>query len=306
MATTLLLDGKSQSVTSKGGVRARYVKVLKTLSVSSDAFHVNELEVYDSTGKNVANGKAVTVDSLYDANAFPAKAATDGNYATMWHSACSAIGCKAWLQVDLGQTVNILAIRILNRQDTCCRFRSVGVYVQALDELQNAVFTSDASTQDAPAYIIYPPETRPYPAAYGGYQSGNTYNTAYIRLNLPTSSATCPAACGEKGTVPADSICIPGFFEGPCPGPANIPCDGPVCASNKAALPVDVVPPVDVVITAPAGNAWTKLPRWAQILIPIAGGLLLLILVVLVFAHAKRKPRQEMFVNSMPLYSAYT
>lgn len=298
--TTFLLSGQSQSANSTGGVKARYVKILKTLSVPQDALHVNELEVFDSTGANVAKGKVVTADSFYDANTYPAKAATDGNYATMWHSGCSAIGCKAWMQVDLGQTVNILAIRILNRQDPCCRFRSVGVYVQALDESQNAIFASDPTTQDAPAYNIYPPDTRPYPAAYGGYQSGNTYNTAYVRLNLPTSSKTCPAACGAKGTVPADSICIPGFFDGPCPDPANIACDGPVCPADTTTLPTDTKS------SSGLSDAWKKLPKWAQILIPIAGGLLLLLIVVGIFAqHKKRKQSTETFRDIVPMYSVY-
>jgi hypothetical protein len=303
----MLLDKQAISVTSTGGVKARFVKVMKTLTVPQDAMHVNELEVFDSAGTNIARGKPVTVDTLYDGSQFPAKFADDALHSTMWHSACSQPGCKAWMQVDLGVAVNILAIRVMNRQDRGTEFRSIGVFVQALDDSGAVVYESNPSSH-APAYLFYPIDKSVYAAAFTGYRSGNTYNTAYVRLNLPTSSQACPAECGKSGTRVADSICIPGFFRGPCPDAAALPCDGPACAPAPVVVaPVVVEAPVVVAVETPAAPApWKK---WYY----IAGGcLLVVILLALVMAMFRKKkvdaeePFADTWGASRPVPSFHT
>jgi hypothetical protein len=103
----------SSSTTSVGCLpNARKIK----LQQSSTGEHINlfELEVFTSSGINIAQGKSASQSSTYVAasgKTFPASNVVDGVTSTFSHTN----DINGWLEVDLGSSFDISSVNILNR-----------------------------------------------------------------------------------------------------------------------------------------------------------------------------------------------
>ena len=122
--------------------RGRYVKLL---GARQDCMNIAEVVVYDVNGKNVSQGRPVAMSSGYQGNMFPGSNLVDGNMNNFAHSSCYDV---PWMQIDLGQNVDISKVRVYNRTD-CCQARLVGTVVQIIDADGRTVeYSSNALTAD--------------------------------------------------------------------------------------------------------------------------------------------------------------
>ena len=126
---------------AKTGVSGRYVRVaLNATSLADTAYALNieELEVYDSTGTNIAAGKTATASTEYTPGEYQAGLAFDGSLDTMYHSLHN-IG-EDWLEVDLGSVKDIHKVVIKHPGDDDA-FQNVAVK----DRLRGHVIIKDGS-----------------------------------------------------------------------------------------------------------------------------------------------------------------
>ena len=103
-------DGTPQVII--GPVKGQYVRLWQGNPYQSqDAYALNilELEVYDSSGTNIAQGKSATARTQYPGNNQPVLA-FDGSLDTKYHSNHDSE--EDWLEVDLGSEVEIHKIVI--------------------------------------------------------------------------------------------------------------------------------------------------------------------------------------------------
>ena len=123
------------------GVSGRYVRVaLNATSLADTAYALNieELEVYDSTGTNIAAGKTATASTEYTPGEYQAELAFDGSLDTMYHSLHNTT--EDWLEVDLGSVKDIHKVVIKHPGDNDA-FQNVAVK----DRLRGHVIIKDVS-----------------------------------------------------------------------------------------------------------------------------------------------------------------
>ena len=126
---------------TKTGVSGRYVRVaLNATSLADTAYALNieELEVYDSTGTNIAAGKTATASTEYTPGEYQAGLAFDGSLDTMYHSLHDTT--EDWLEVDLGSVKDIHKVVIKHPGDNDA-FQNVAVK----DRLRGHVIIKDGS-----------------------------------------------------------------------------------------------------------------------------------------------------------------
>jgi hypothetical protein len=119
-------------------IRPRYVKLL---AARRDCMNVNEVEVINEKGLNVALGKPVVMSSGYGNDRFPGGNLTNGDIKNTYrfaHTSCYDVG---WMMIDLGSTHEVSKVIVHNRQD-CCHNRLVGTVVQMLDEQKKILWVS--------------------------------------------------------------------------------------------------------------------------------------------------------------------
>tara|TARA_B110000902_G_C13931851_1_gene446242 strand:- start:137 stop:652 length:516 start_codon:yes stop_codon:yes gene_type:complete len=122
------------------GVSGRYVRVaLNATSLADGAYALNikELEVYDSTGTNIAAGKTATASTEYPGD-YQAGLAFDGSLDTMYHSLHDTT--EDWLEVDLGSVKDIHKVVIKHPDD-----EAVHKEVAVKDRLRGHVIIKDGS-----------------------------------------------------------------------------------------------------------------------------------------------------------------
>lgn len=109
------------------------VKTLKDLP--GKYINLAELEVLDSTGKNIALGAAVTGSSTYSAKNYPFSNLTDGKLNNMVHTAETKLGEVEYFNVELPVPASAAEIGktivIHNRKDY--QNRIIGAHVAAYD-----------------------------------------------------------------------------------------------------------------------------------------------------------------------------
>ena len=123
------------------GVSGRYVRVaLNATSLADTAYALNieELEVYDSTGTNIAAGKTATASTEYTPGEYQAGLAFDGSLDTMYHSLHNTT--EDWLEVDLGSVKDIHKV-VIKRPDS----DAVNQGVAVKDRLRGHVIIKDGS-----------------------------------------------------------------------------------------------------------------------------------------------------------------
>jgi Concanavalin A-like lectin/glucanases superfamily/NedA-like, galactose-binding domain len=119
--------------TYASGTRGRYVMV--SLPDTNEYLHLAEVQVFDSNGNNLAQGKPATQSSTHVSTSGVtqyASAAVDGSTdgssgSLVSHTNKEGTG-EQWWQVDLGDVYEISGITIYNRTD-CCTFRLNGAVV---------------------------------------------------------------------------------------------------------------------------------------------------------------------------------
>jgi len=124
---------------TKTGVSGRYVRVALNATSSADgayALNIKELEVYDSTGTNIAAGKTGTASTAY--TEYPTGLAFDGSLDTFYHSLHNAT--EDWLEVDLGSVKDIHKV-VIKHPDS----DAVNQEVAVKDRLRGHVIIKDGS-----------------------------------------------------------------------------------------------------------------------------------------------------------------
>jgi hypothetical protein len=124
------------------GGSVRFVRIQQ----QNQCLHVQEIEVYNETGNNVARTSKASQSSI-GWNGTP-DIAIDGNKAKTqgWpnsnHTDCGGI---QWIELDLNKDVNVKKIVVYNRPD-CCQARLIGAQLILLDKNRKQVgesFTLD-------------------------------------------------------------------------------------------------------------------------------------------------------------------
>ena len=104
--------GSTPTRTSTGAVKGQYVRLWQGDPYQSQkayALTILELEVYDSSGTNIAQGKSATARSQYSSD-HKAVSAFDGSLDTKYYS--SHDNKEDWIEIDLGSVVDIHKIVI--------------------------------------------------------------------------------------------------------------------------------------------------------------------------------------------------
>ena len=132
-------------------LHVRYVRILQTIY---EHININRLDVYDSSGTNVALGKTVTSNLSRWGSEFFSNM-VDGNVNTWAVTTISSANTGyGYFLVDLGADYLISEIKFRNVQD---KSRSNGLIFQLLDEYETVLYSTPAITgsiQDEYTFII--------------------------------------------------------------------------------------------------------------------------------------------------------
>lgn len=155
-----------------GTTHARYIHLQHS---QQGCLNLAEVRAYEyKGGPNIVPSDAVVTQS---SGADNAKNIVDRNIDLMAHTSCGDI---PWVRIDLGKTVPLHMIHIVNRRD-CCRNRAIGLVLSLLDDQQKPVYVSEPMkdksgktsyidtpehymnlTSDYPATMTwYPPNAKP-------------------------------------------------------------------------------------------------------------------------------------------------
>ena len=138
-AAMMMGGGETPSPSPSGGTPAppkgRHIKLVHVVAYDESAegnvddknkiINLAELEVFDTSGTNLAAGKTVTGSSEYPAPHLWSNL-TDGNKTNFAHTLGRTPSEYDSMQVDLGAEKEIKKIVITNRT-SCCKNRAVGV-----------------------------------------------------------------------------------------------------------------------------------------------------------------------------------
>lgn len=162
----------SEGFEAQPTIQARYIHFQHS---QQGCLNLAEVRAYEyKGGPNVVPTDAVVTQS---SSAEPSKYLVDRNVDTIAHTSC---GDVPWIRIDLGKTVPLHMIHVVNRRD-CCRNRAIGLVLSLLDEQQKPVYVSEPMkdksgktsyvdtpehylnlTSDYPATMTwYPPNPKP-------------------------------------------------------------------------------------------------------------------------------------------------
>jgi hypothetical protein len=128
---------------------ARTVRI-EHMEAETGIISLKEVQVYDYAGNNIALGKSATQSTDYSSS-HVASMANDGDMNTFSHTASN--GYNPWWEVDLGTSVAIEKIHVVNRdcQSAECLARLSYATLSLVDETGNMVATrnfGDTSSQE--------------------------------------------------------------------------------------------------------------------------------------------------------------
>ena len=130
----------AKNVPYNNTIKGRYVRI-EAARVS--CFHIAELNVHDKLGNHLARNKPVSMSSVWDARdgrPWPATNLVNGNQFDMAHTSCNDVG---WMEVNLGDTVEIAFINMLNRWEPSELWHLLsGATLKILDANRTVVFKS--------------------------------------------------------------------------------------------------------------------------------------------------------------------
>ena len=163
----------SEGFEAQPTIQARYIHFQHS---QQGCLNLAEVRAYEyKGGPNVVPTDAVVTQSSPSAE--PPSKLVDRNVDTIAHTSCGDI---PWVRIDLGKTVPLHMIHVVNRRD-CCRNRAIGLVLSLLDEQQKPVYVAEPLkdkkgqttyvdtpehylnlTSDYPATIsYYPPNPKP-------------------------------------------------------------------------------------------------------------------------------------------------
>ena len=177
---------------------------------------LKEVQIYDSTGTNIAIGKTATQKSDFSEDTVASKA-IDGDLNTFSHTA--HVGYNAWWEVDLGSSVAIDNIHVINRDcigTEDCLTRLSYATLDLIDEEGNIVASrgfgdtsgmteldfdfvggeeSPATTQSTPTAT--PPPTAEPPSAGLYNTSPDSWYASRVRIQLSEFDGLSPLSLKE-------------------------------------------------------------------------------------------------------------
>ncbi|MFE5628783.1 discoidin domain-containing protein [Streptomyces sp. NPDC056543] len=177
-ATYTFSPGAANTVTvTFPATQTRFVRITVTANTGWQAAQLSELEVHaaDGSSANLASGRPLTASS--HTQVYAAGNANDGNRATYWESADSAL--PQWIQADLGAAVRV--DRVVLRLPSGWETRSQTLKIQGSTD--GAAFTDLTASR---AYTF---------DAAGGHSATITFDAAttrYLRV-LVTANSVQPA-----------------------------------------------------------------------------------------------------------------
>ena len=172
------LDKAADPVSTGCGVKARYVRVLRSgmnsevdrnLTVTSENLHIQipQLQVFDSTGTELAKGKPTSAASVWDGWGGRSNPGTavDGEarpraHPNEYHDAAWTSESDQFWMVDLGKVHEIKKVMYYNRTD-CCMYRARNMPIQLLDADKRVVaqkLLSEKAVKNLKEEIVFGPD----------------------------------------------------------------------------------------------------------------------------------------------------
>jgi hypothetical protein len=133
-------------------VSGRYIKLQYD---RHECLNLTQIRVYSKKGgpNIIKPNTGVQKSSGYQGDMFPNGNFTNGHENTFVHTSCHDI---PWIQIDLGTTIPIYMVHVVNRKD-CCQHRVVGTVLQIISEQGVVVYTSNKIGSTNAGYSWYPP-----------------------------------------------------------------------------------------------------------------------------------------------------
>ncbi|MFF9915186.1 discoidin domain-containing protein [Streptomyces sp. NPDC013457] len=182
-ATYTFSPGAANTVTvTFPATQTRFVRITVTANTGWQAAQLSELEVHaaDGSSANLASGRTLTASS--HTQAYAAGNANDGNRATYWESANSAL--PQWIQADLGAAVRV--DRVVLRLPSGWETRSQTLKIQGSTD--GTAFTDLTASR---AYTF---------DAAGGHSATVTFDAAttrYVRVLVTANSVQSAGQLSE-------------------------------------------------------------------------------------------------------------
>jgi len=140
-----------------------------------ECLNLAQIQVYsnDRTDSNlITSNTNVTKSSGYEGDIFPSRNFVDGR--SFVHTSCYDV---PWIEVDMGSSVNIYRIFIINRKD-CCQSRVLGTTLKILNDQRQIIYTSYPVTETSNTYTWFPPS----PNIYNDYTQSTPPSKPYNGL----------------------------------------------------------------------------------------------------------------------------
>ena len=138
-------------------VTGRYIKLQYN---RGECLNLAQILVYSTkNGPNIITPNTyVNKSSGYFGDMFPSSNFVNGRGAVHYNFVHSSCGDVPWLIVDLGSSMPIYKIVIINRID-CCRERIYGMTLSVLDEVNTPVYVSNPVTTPHVLFTWFPPNS---------------------------------------------------------------------------------------------------------------------------------------------------
>jgi len=201
---------KNSKVSTEQKISGRYINLEYSPEYGAQCLNLAQIMVYSSEGGGniIKPNTIVNKSSGYQGDMFPSSNFVDGYGKTFVHTSCSDV---PWIQIDLGTSVPIYKVVVLNRKD-CCQSRVHGAVLKILSDSGVPVYTSNPVQTTNSTYTWNPPDMS-------------------VKLDVPGDVIPPPPtqwAYGDNGTVSCDTYCR-GTGRGPWNGELPRSWNGAQC-----------------------------------------------------------------------------
>lgn len=120
-------------------VTARYIQIKHTVPA---CINLGEIRAYSYQGgpNLITPSTIVTQSSSWAPGGGESQNLVDRNVNSMLHTTCNGVDIPN-IEIDLGKSVPLYAIHVVNRRD-CCRNRAIGLVLTLLNQQKSPVYTS--------------------------------------------------------------------------------------------------------------------------------------------------------------------
>jgi hypothetical protein len=164
-----------------------------------ECLNIAQIEVYSKeTGGNIITPSTPVTKPdgwVYPNDYYPAKNLVDGTGNSFAHTSCHNV---PWIEVDLGQSVPIQRIVVVNRKD-CCKERIVGTTLIIMDGARKITYNAIKITTTHDRYTYFPPLT----TVYGDYYKTTPPGPGYKHIGCwgDTGNRAMPIIEGSDPTL---------------------------------------------------------------------------------------------------------